>query len=117
MERLQVTSSVWPQEVLKLPAIEFHVSGVTGHSMKNHEKQVTFFRFDEGVTVPDHSHGAQWGYLVTGEMTLEIEGRTELYQAGDVYYIPAGKKHRTSFSQTSHVIDMGDDPHRYPLRG
>ncbi|MBK9303346.1 MAG: cupin domain-containing protein [bacterium] len=78
---------------------------------------MTFFRFDEGVTVPDHNHGAQWGYLVTGEMTLEIEGRTELYQAGDVYYIPAGKKHRTSFSQTSHVIDMGDDPHRYPLRG
>ncbi|MBC8424712.1 cupin domain-containing protein [bacterium] len=117
MERLQTGHTIWPKEILRLPQVEFHIAGVTGHSLKNSEKQITFFRFDEGTTVPDHSHAAQWGYLVKGEMVLEIEGRTELFQAGDTYHVPGGTKHRTSFSQESYVIDMGDDPERYTLRG
>lgn len=116
MARTQVARTIWPSEILALPQVEFHVAGVTGHSLTNDHKQVTFFRFEPGVNVPDHSHGAQWGYLVAGEMTLEIEGRTELYESGDVYYIPADKKHRTSFSKESYVIDMGDDPRRYPMQ-
>ncbi len=115
MERLQTGQTIWPKEIQRLPQVEFHVAGVTGHSLKNTEKQVTFFRFEEGTTVPDHSHGAQWGYLVKGEMTLEIDGCTELFEAGDVYYIPIGKNHRTIFSQESYVIDMGDDPKRFEL--
>ncbi len=117
MERLQTGQTIWPKEILRLPQVEFHIAGVTGHSLRDSEKQITFFRFDEGTTVPDHSHTAQWGYLVAGEMVLEIEGRTELYQAGDTYYVPGGSKHRTMFSQVSYVIDMGDDPDRYKLRG
>ncbi len=115
MERTQTEQTIWPKEILSLPQVEFHVAGVTGHSISNAEKQVTFFRFDEGTTVPDHSHGAQWGYLVQGEMTLEIDGCTELFEAGDIYYVPGGKKHRTSFSKESYVIDMGDDPKRFQL--
>jgi quercetin dioxygenase-like cupin family protein len=113
MQDHQTVRTYWPPEITSLPSIEFHVAGVTGHTMKNHEKQVAFFHFEEGTVVPDHSHGAQWGYLVSGEMTLELDGRSELFQAGDVYYIPAGKKHRTSFSRASFVIDMGDDPGRF----
>ena len=113
MKENQTARTYWPSDIAALPAIAFHVAGVSGHSMKNAEKQVSFFRFEEGTVVPDHSHGAQWGYLVSGEMTLEIDGRIELFTAGDVYYIPAGKKHRTSFSRESFVIDMGDDPDRY----
>jgi quercetin dioxygenase-like cupin family protein len=115
MERLQEAKTIWPDEILRLPQVEFHVPGVRGHTLKNDEKQVTFLSFEAGTVVPDHSHGAQWGYLVAGEMTLQIEDRTELFSAGDIYYIPAATSHRTSFSKDSYVIDMGDDPHRYPV--
>ncbi len=115
MARVQVAQQFWPPEILRLPQVEMPVPGATGHTLTNDEKQVTFLHFEEGTVVPDHSHAAQWGYLVAGEMTLEIDGRTELYQSGDVYYIPAGKKHRTIFSKESYVIDMGDDPQRYPV--
>jgi quercetin dioxygenase-like cupin family protein len=115
MVQIKSAQSIWPAEILNLPQVEFPVSGVTGHSLNNHEKQISFLSVDEGTTVPDHSHAAQWGYLVAGEMTMEVEGRTELYQSGDVYYIPAGVTHRTTFSQDSFVIDMGDDPNRFAI--
>ena len=113
MEQLQTASTIWPAEILALPQVPVPIAGVTGHTLKNSEKQIFFFRFNEGTSVPDHSHGAQWGYLVSGEMTLEIDGRTELYEAGDIYYIPSGKAHRTVFSRESFVIDMSDDLDRY----
>ncbi|HPF36662.1 MAG TPA: cupin domain-containing protein [Candidatus Krumholzibacteria bacterium] len=113
MSHATPTKSFWPSEIQALPQVAVPVAGVTGHTMKNHEKQVYFLRFEEGTSVPDHSHGAQWGYLVAGEMTLEIEGRTELFEAGDVYYIPARKKHRAVFSRVSYVIDMSDELDRY----
>ncbi len=116
MAESRTARTIWPEEILRLPQVEFHVSGVTGHSLTNDEKQVTFFRFEEGTTVPDHSHGPQWGYLIQGEMTLEIDGRIELFEAGDIYYVPGGKKHRTMFSRESYVIDMGDEPGRYDFQ-
>lgn len=113
MENVRPALSFWPLEIASLPRVAVPIAGVTGHTLKNDEKQVFFLRFEEGTSVPDHSHGAQWGYLVSGEMTLEIDGRTELYQAGDIYFIPAGKKHRTVFSRESYVIDMADELDRY----
>ncbi len=113
MEKLQTLQTIWPSEITDLPQVPVPIAGVSGHTIKNHEKQVFFFHFEEGTNVPDHSHGAQWGYLVSGEMTLEIDGRTELYQAGDVYYIPAETPHRTVFSKESFVIDMADELDRY----
>ena len=113
MEKTQTLKTIWSPEILDLPQVPVPIAGVSGHTLRNSEKQIYFFRFEEGTNVPDHSHGAQWGYLVSGEMTLEVDGRTELYQAGDVYHIPANKKHRTVFSQESYVIDMADELDRY----
>jgi len=113
MSETTTTKSFWPKEILALPQVAVPVAGVTGHTLKNHEKQVYFLHFEEGTSVPDHSHGAQWGYLVAGEMMLEIAGRTELFESGDVYYIPAGTKHRAVFSKASYVIDMSDELDRY----
>jgi len=113
MENTRTAETIWPTEILNLPKVEVPVSGVTGHTIRNAEKQVTFFSFAEGTVMPDHSHAAQWGYLVSGEMTLQMEGRTELFESGDIYHIPAGVSHRASFSRDSFVIDMGDDPERY----
>ena len=50
------------------------MSGVTGFSLQNDEKQVVFFVFEEGVSFPDHSHCEQRGMVVSGEMIIEIEG-------------------------------------------
>ena len=110
------STDLLPKEILSLPKVEIPVAGVTGFCLQNDEKQLVFFLFDEGVSVPDHSHCAQRGTVVAGEVTIEIEGQTELYQAGDVYHIPEGAKHRAWFSKPTFLIDLFDEPDRYPVR-
>ena len=104
-----------PEEVLALPKIEIPIDGVTGFAINDDEKQVVFFVFDEGVSFPDHSHCAQRGTVISGEMVMEVEGRTNLYQPGDHYHVPEGVSHRTVFSKKTVLVDMSDDPQRYAI--
>jgi quercetin dioxygenase-like cupin family protein len=110
-------SGLLPEEVLDLPKVEVPVDGVTGFALADDEKQVVFFVFEEGVSFPDHAHCAQRGTVLSGEMVMEIEGRTNLYQAGDHYHVPEGTTHRTVFSKRTALVDMSDDPSRFPISG
>ena len=102
-----------PPEILKLPKIEVRVDGVAGFSLHDDEKQVVFFVFEEGVSFPDHSHCDQRGIVISGEMTMEIDGQTNLYQPGDSYEVPEGVVHRANFSTRTILVDMSDAPNRY----
>jgi quercetin dioxygenase-like cupin family protein len=106
-----------PEEVLALPKVEVPIDGVTGFCLRDEEKQVVFFVFEEGVSFPDHSHCAQYGTVIAGEMVLEVEGRTNLYQSGDHYHVPEGVAHRTVFTRRTALVDMSDAPDRYPVAG
>ena len=113
--RSQTTQESLPPEILSLPKVEIPVAGVTGYCLSNDEKQVVFFIFEEGVSFPDHAHCEQRGILVSGEMTLEIDGKTNLYQAGDQYLVPEGTHHRSHFSKRTVLVDMSDTPERYKV--
>lgn len=102
-----------PEEVLALPKVEMPINGVTGFSLSDDEKQIVFFVFEEGVSFPDHSHCAQYGTVISGEMILEVEGRTNLYQPGEHYHVPKGVNHRTVFSKQTVLVDMSDEPGRF----
>ncbi len=115
MDKLKThpATDLLPREIMALPKIEIPVAGVTGYSLFNDEKQLVFFLFDEGVSFPDHSHCEQRGMVVSGEMLMEIAGQTNLYQAGDVYVVPGGVRHRASFTRPTFLIDLSDAPDRY----
>ncbi len=113
--RTHSSQNPFPEDILSLPKVEVPVAGVTGYCLRNNEKQLVFFIMEEGVSFPDHSHCAQTGTIISGEMTLEIDGHTELYQAGDNYFVPEGTRHRTHFSQRTFLIDLSDAPDRYKV--
>jgi quercetin dioxygenase-like cupin family protein len=104
-----------PPEILTLPQVEIPVSGVTGYCLQNEEKQCVFFVMEEGVSFPDHAHCTQYGTIVSGEMTLTINGQSELYQSGDDYYVPEGTLHRAYFSRRTFLIDLSDTSDRYKV--
>ena len=106
-----------PPEILALSKVEIPVSGVAGYSLQDSQKQVVFFVFDEGVSFPDHSHCEQHGMVVSGEMTIEINGESNLYQAGEYYLVPEGVSHRALFSRQTVLVDMSDAPDRYNTFG
>ncbi|PYT81731.1 MAG: cupin domain-containing protein [Acidobacteria bacterium] len=47
-----------------------------------------------GTFYPDHTHAVGTAHIIlSGEMTLTMNGRTETYQAGDRCDVPAGTVH------------------------
>lgn len=113
MEKAQI----FPPEILSLPKVEVPVAGVTGYCLTNDEKQVVFFVMDEGVSMPNRHYAGQKGMVVSGEMMIEIDGQTNLYQEGDTYVIPPDVGHRVNFSTKTILVDMYDAPDRYTVSG
>jgi glyoxylate utilization-related uncharacterized protein len=49
--------------------------------------------FEQDIEVPEHSHEAQWGAVLAGEIELTIEGGTNVFKKGDTYFLPAKTRH------------------------
>jgi quercetin dioxygenase-like cupin family protein len=64
-------------------------------STPGREAVVARAELDAGAVLPRHTHpGEEIGYVLEGEVVLEIEGKpAATFKAGDSYFIPAGKVH------------------------
>ncbi len=100
-----------------LPEIDLPVPGARGWLLQGEERQMAFFDLPEGGRVPPHSHGAQWGLVIRGEMDLTIAGETRRLGAGDWYHIPADVEHGAVFVTRIQVIDLFADTDRYRIKG
>jgi quercetin dioxygenase-like cupin family protein len=106
----------FPEFIRKLPEVEIAVPGIRGWLLQGAKGQAVFFDIGPGVRVPVHSHCAQWGIVVEGEMSLTIAGRVRTYRKGDWYAIAAGEEHAAEFITRVNVIDVFEDPARYKPR-
>jgi quercetin dioxygenase-like cupin family protein len=77
---------------------------------------VVFFTFLKDMTLPMHSHGAQWGTVIEGEIEFTIGGETRIYRPGDSYSIAAGVEHGAVIKAGTRVIDVFEEADRYSLR-
>lgn len=77
---------------------------------------VAFFSFLKDMELPMHSHGAQWGTVVEGEIEFTIGGETKVYRAGDSYSIPAGVEHGALIKSGTRVIDVFEEADRYAIK-
>lgn len=99
--------------IQNLPEVETPFDGLDGRLLSSPHGQVVFFRSEEEVEVPPHSHGAQWGTVVSGRLELTVGGETSVYEPGDTYDIGAGEEHSARLGAGSCVIDVFQDPDRY----
>lgn len=72
-----------------------------------------FYEIDDDVEVPEHTHGAQWGVVLEGEMEMVIGGKSNIYRRGDSYYVPPGVSHVTRIRGGYRGIDVFADSDRY----
>jgi len=84
--------------------------------VKSEQGLVAFFTFLKDMELPAHSHGAQWGTVVEGEIEFTIGGETKTYRPGDSYSIPAGVEHGASIKAGTRVIDVFEEPDRYAIK-
>ena len=106
----------YPEIIKNLPEIEIPIDGIQGWLLQSKTKQVVFFDIEPVGKMPDHSHCAQWGIMLAGEMELTIGSQTKIVRKGDSYFIPEGVVHSANFLSHVNVIDVFDDPKRYKTK-
>ena len=102
----------------RLPELDlpFDSSVVSSHAIRSDEALLVVFTFHQDMVLPDHSHGAQWGMVLEGEIEFTIGGDTATYRPGDSYNIPAGVVHGARIKAGTKVMDMFEEADRYPLK-
>lgn len=108
-----------PDFIRAMPGLDipFPAETVTSHAVASEAGLVVFFEFHKGMDLPPHAHGAQWGTVLAGEIELTIGGETRTYRPGESYSIPAGVTHGARIPAGTRVIDVFEEPDRYPLKG
>jgi quercetin dioxygenase-like cupin family protein len=106
-------TSPFSQVVAKLPQADIAFKGVKGWLSQAKDHQLVFMDISPIGEVAPHSHGAQWGIIVDGEMELTIGGKKHVFRKGDSYFIPKGTVHSARFTTRTFVIDFFADRNRY----
>ncbi len=107
----------FPEMIRRLPEADIPFRGVRGRLLQGAAQQAVFFEIEPIGAVPEHTHAAQLGVMLAGEMSLTIGGATRRYRAGDSYFIPAGVPHSAVFHTAVRAIDFFDEPARYRPKG
>lgn len=108
----------YPDFIASFPKLDvpFPEDVVTCNAIRSDAGLVVFFHFLQDVSLPPHSHKAQWGTLVEGSASLTIGGVTKTYGPGDSWDIPDGVEHSVTIKAGSRAIDVFAEPDRYPLK-
>ena len=56
------------------------------------------------------------GHGSGGQFELTIDGHTHVYLPGESYSIPAGAMHGGKIAAGSKLLDIFEEPDRYPLK-
>jgi quercetin dioxygenase-like cupin family protein len=106
----------YPEMITNLPRADIPFSGVRGWILQAEEKQVVFLDIDPIGEVAEHSHSAQMGIVIEGDMSLTIGGETKRYSKGDTYFIPEGVPHSAVFHSAFKAIDIFNEKQRYRIK-
>lgn len=109
-------SSSFPDFVRSLPEADLPFDGLRGWLVQSDSGLVMFNEADVELTVPQHSHGNQWGVVLDGKIDLTINGILRTFRRGDSYVIPAGTPHSARIYPGFRAVDYFADRDRYRVR-
>ena len=108
----------YPGFIAAFPSIDvpFPEDVVQTAVVKSDAGMVAFFTFLKDMELPMHSHGAQWGTVIEGEIEFTIGHVTKTYTPGESYSIPAGVEHGAMIKAGTRVIDVFEEADRYAIK-
>ena len=94
--------------------VDSPLASLRGWMLQNDRALAMFYEIPDGVEVPEHAHGAQWGVVLEGSIEFTIGGETRTYRRGDTYYVPDVGRRTAPSSRPGYVgIDVFADADRY----
>lgn len=108
--------NVFPEVITNLPLADIPINGATAYLNQGETNQTLFMQFDEDVDLPEHSHAEQWGIVLEGKISLNVEGIENTYVKGDRYFIPSGMKHSGKIYAGYADITFFNQSNRYKLK-
>jgi quercetin dioxygenase-like cupin family protein len=89
---------------------------VSTHVIRSDTGLAVFFFIHKTFELPEHSHKGQWGTVLEGKLDLTVNGVTTTYTPGMTYDIPSGAPHSAVAHAGSVILDIFEEPDRYPIR-
>ena len=106
----------FPDMITNLPEADIPFQGVRGWVVQGEDQQVVFLDIEPIGEVSEHTHGAQFGIVLDGEMSLTVGGEMKRYKKGDTYFIPAGVPHSAVFDTRFRAVDVFAEQERYRIK-
>jgi quercetin dioxygenase-like cupin family protein len=107
---------IFPPFIRALPTVDSPLASLRGWLLGSDQALTMFYEIPDGVDVPEHAHGAQWGVVLASTIDFTIGGETRTYRAGDTYSIPDGVRHSAVIHPGFAGIDVFADADRYSAR-
>ncbi len=108
--------NLFPDPIRNLPEADIPLDGIKAYLSQAIDHQLIFMQFEKNVDLPEHSHAAQVGFVLSGRIELTIDGAKREYSKGDIYYIPENVKHSGKIHAGSADITFFDESDRYKAK-
>ena len=109
-------SEIFPKPIRNLPEADIPLEGIKAYLSQSDTHQIIFMEFEKDVDLSGHSHAAQIGIVLEGQIDLTIEGKKKTYTKGDRYFIPDGVLHSGKIYAGYADITFFDEPDRYSMK-
>ena len=106
----------FPEFIRALPMVDSPLASLRGWMLQDDGGLAMFYEIPDGVEVPEHAHGAQWGVVIEGWVEFTIGGETRTYRKGDTYVVQDQEPHSAVISPGYVGIDVFADADRYRAR-
>ena len=106
----------FPDIIAMHPSADIPIDGIKSHPVQAGQQQFVFMQFDKDIEVPEHSHEAQWGVVLDGEIELTIAGQKTIFKKGDTYYIDKDVKHAAKIKKGYTDLTLFNQTDRYKAK-
>ncbi len=106
----------FPEIVTNLPEADIPFEGVHANLFQGQNQQFVFMSFEIDAEVPEHSHQAQWGVILSGEIEFTVDGKRSTFKKGDTYFIPKAVKHSARIKRGYRDLTLFDQKDRYKVK-
>ena len=106
----------FPEIITNLPKADIPIEGLNAYLFQGENQQIIFMSFENDAEIPEHSHEAQWGVILAGEIEFIIDGKKCTFTKGDAYFIPKDVKHSVRIRKGYKDLTLFNQKERYKAK-